>query len=153
MERREIEALFDKWCKKLRLNPDWDIRLQLVDDPSWKKTGDFQVDCDDKKAILLLNWTHPKQENLEEVIIHELMHLKMYPLDQVTESLITSIWPEDSPAQSFAYTKFFTALEQTVEELTKCFLLEFGSNRALSFGRCQGKPSFTALYDGLKNIP
>ena len=96
MERREIEALFDKWCKKLRLNPDWDIRLQLVDDPSWKKTGDFQVDCDDKKAILLLNWTHPKQENLEEVIIHELMHLKMYPLDQVTESLITSIWPEDS---------------------------------------------------------
>ena len=48
MERREIEALFDKWCKKLRLNPDWDIRLQLVDDPSWKKTGDFQVDCDDK---------------------------------------------------------------------------------------------------------
>ena len=117
MERREIEALFDKWCKKLRLNPDWDIRLQLVDDPSWKKTGDFQVDCDDKKAILLLNWTHPKQENLEEVIIHELMHLKMYPLDQVTESLITSIWPEDSPAQSFAYTQFFTALEQTVEEL------------------------------------
>ncbi len=49
----------------------------------------------------------------------------MYPLDQVTESLITSIWPEDSPAQSFAYTQFFTALEQTVEELTKCFLLEF----------------------------
>ena len=59
MERREIEALFDKWCKKLRLNPDWDIRLQLVDDPFWKKTGDFQVDCDDKKAILLLYWTHP----------------------------------------------------------------------------------------------
>ena len=98
------------------------------------------MDCDDKKAILLLNWTHPKQENLEEVIIHELMHLKMYPLDQVTESLITSIWPEDSPAQSFAYTQFFTALEQTVEELTKCFLLEFGSNRTLSFGRCQGSP-------------
>lgn len=34
MERREIEALFDKWFKKLRLNLDWDIRLQLVDDPS-----------------------------------------------------------------------------------------------------------------------
>ena len=152
MERREIEALFDKWCKKLRLNPDWDIRLQLVDDPSWKKTGDFQVDCDDKKAILLLNWTHPKQENLEEVIIHELMHLKMYPLDQVTESLITSIWPEDSPAQSFAYTQFFTALEQTVEELTKCFLLEFGDNRELSFGRCKEKKSFNELYDGLRSI-
>ena len=40
-----------------------------------------------------------------------------------------------------------------MEELTKCFLLEFGSNRALSFGRCQGKPSFTAPYDGLQEHP
>ena len=152
MERREIEALFDKWCKKLRLNPDWDIRLQLVDDPSWKKTGDFQVDCDDKKAILLLNWTHPKQENLEEVIIHELMHLKMYPLDQVTESLIANCFEEDSAASNFAYQQFFVTLEQTVEELAKCFLLEFGENKEFSYGRCSKQKSFHELYDGLKNI-
>ena len=152
MERREIEALFDKWCKKLRLNPDWDIRLQLVDDPSWKKTGDFQVDCDDKKAILLLNWTHPKQENLEEVIIHELMHLKMYPLDQVTESLIANCFEEGSAASNFAYQQFFVTLEQTVEELAKCFLLEFGENKEFSYGRCSKQKSFHELYDGLKNI-
>ena len=90
--------------QKLRLNPDWDIRLQLVDDPSWKKTGDFQVDCDDKKAILLLNWTHPKQEKLRRGHHPRADAPQNYPLDQVTESLITSIWPEDSPAQSFAYT-------------------------------------------------
>ena len=61
-----------------------------MEDKTWRKTGDFKIDCDDKKAILLLNIENPKQENLEEVIIHELMHIKMYPLDQVTESLITS---------------------------------------------------------------
>ena len=153
MERREIEALFDKWCKKLRLIPSWDIRLQLVEDPEWNKTGDFHIDCDDKKAIILINWAHPKQENLEEVLVHELMHLKLYPLDQVTESLITSIWEEGTPGRNFAYTQFFTALEQTVEELTKCYLLEFGENKTLSFGRCQGQPTFSSLYDGLKNIP
>ena len=153
MDQEKITALFETYIRKLRITPAWDVRLEFVEDPSWTKTGDFKIDCDDRKAILLLNAGNPNQENLEEIIIHELMHIKMYPLDQVTESLITSIWPEDSPAQSFAYTQFFTALEQTVEELTKCFLLEFGSNRALSFGRCQGKPSFTALYDGLKNIP
>ncbi len=38
----------------------------------------------------MLNAANPEQENLEEVIVHELIHLKMYPLDQVTESLITS---------------------------------------------------------------
>lgn len=100
----------------------------------------------------MLNRANPKQENLEEIIVHELMHLKMYPLDQVTESLITSNFPEGAPGRSFAYTQFFTALEQTVEELAKCFLLEFGENRELSFGRCRSGKSFLELYEGLDNL-
>ena len=80
------------------------------------------------------------------------MHIKMYPLDQVTESLIESCFEEGSAASGFAYRQFFTALEQTVEELTKCFLLEFGDNRELSFGRCDRTKSFNDLYDGLKSI-
>lgn len=152
MDRQEIQACFERWCRKLRLVPDWDIRLEFVEDPEWRKTGDFKVDCDDKKAILLLNGANPKQENVEEVIVHELMHLKMYPLDQVTEALINSQFEENTPACRFAYNQFFTALEQTVEELTKCWLLEFGENKELSFGRCKLHRSFTELYDGLKNL-
>ena len=49
-------------------------------------------------------------------------------------------------------TQFFTTLEQTVEELAKCFLLEFGEDKRLSFGRCEEKPSFNELFDGLKNL-
>ena len=152
MENETIIRLFDKWVKKLRLVPAWDLRLELVDDPNWTKTGDFKVDCDDRKAILLLNAVNPKQENPEEVIVHELMHLKLYPLDQVTESLIVSQLEEGSSGWNLAYRQFFTTLEQTVEELTKCFLLEFGENRELSFGRCAGQKSFDELYDGLKNL-
>ena len=150
--RNEIQLLFDKWVKKLRLVPTWDIRLQWVEDPAWRKTGDFKIDCDDKKAIILLNGVNPKQENMEEVLVHELMHLKLYPLDQVTEALITSNFEENTPGYNLAYHGFFTTLEQTVEELTKCFLLEFGENKDLSFGRCKKMKSFTELYDGLSNI-
>ena len=128
------------------------MKLEFVEDPTWRKTGDFKIDCEDKKAVFLLNAANPKQENLEEVICHELMHLKMYPLDQVTESLIINAFEEGSPASNFAYQQFFTTLEQTVEELTKCFLLEFGNNRELSFGRCKEKKSFNELYDGLQSI-
>ena len=152
MERKEITALFEKYIKKLRITPAWDVRLQFVEDPTWPKTGDFKIDCDDRKAILLLNVINPTQENLEEVIVHELMHIKMYPLDQVTESLITNCFEEGSAASNFAYQQFFTALEQTVEELAKCFLLEFGDNKEFSYGRCNKAQSFNALYDGLKNI-
>lgn len=152
MDKEQLLRLFDLWCRRLRLRPGWDIRLELIEDPAWRKTGDFKIDCDDRKAILLLNVLNPKQENPEEVIVHELMHLKLYPLDQVTESLITSHFEEGSPAQDFAYRQFFGALEQTVEELAKCFLLEFGEDRELSFGRCRGMKSFDELYDGLRSI-
>ena len=152
INREETQRLFDKWTQKLRLVPAWDIRLEWVEDPAWRKTGDFKVDCDDKKAIILLNAINPKQENLEEVLVHELMHLKLYPLDQVTEGLITGTFEEGTPGYDLAYMGFFTTLEQTVEELTKCFLLEFGENKELSFGRCRMRKSFSELYDGLKSI-
>ena len=152
MDREHVTDLFDKYCKKLRITPVWDVKLEFVEDPSWSKTGDFRIDCDDRKAVLQLNAANPKQENLEEVILHELMHIKMYPLDQVTESLIVNAFKEGTPAQDFAYQQFFTALEQTVEELAKCFLLEFGEEREFSYGRCSGMKSFNDLYDGLKSI-
>ena len=152
MEREKITALFETYIRKLRITPAWDVRLEFVEDPSWTKTGDFKIDCDDRKAILLLNTRNPTQENLEEVIIHELMHIKMYPLDQVTESLIANCFEEGSAASNFAYQQFFVTLEQTVEELAKCFLLEFGENKEFSYGRCSKRKSFDELYDNLKNI-
>ena len=152
MDRQALVALFEKYIKKLRISPAWDIKLEFVEDPAWPKTGDFKIDCDDRKAILLLNITNPKQENLEEVIVHELMHIKMYPLDQVTESLINNCFEEGSTASNFAYQQFFTTLEQTVEELAKCFLLEFEENKEFSYGRCKKGNSFNDLYEGLRNI-
>ena len=152
MDRANITALFETYIRKLRITPAWDVRLEFVEDPSWTKTGDFKIDCDDRKAILLLNAGNPNQENIEEIIIHELMHIKMYPLDQVTESLIVNCFEEGSAASNFAYQQFFVTLEQTVEEMAKCFLLEFGENKEFSYGRCSKQKSFHELYDGLKNI-
>ena len=63
--KEHLSALFDKYIKKLRITPDWDIKLEFVEDKTWRKTGDFKIDCDDKKAILLLNIRNPKQENLD----------------------------------------------------------------------------------------
>lgn len=152
MSAEELQRLFEKYVKKLRISPQWDVKLELIRDPDYRKTGDFKIDCDDRKAILIINAANPRRVNLEEVIVHELMHIKLYPLDQVTESLICASFPEEGAAREFAYTLFFTALEQTVEELAKCFLLEFGEDREISFGRCAKTKSFDELYDGLKSI-
>ncbi|MBR2019199.1 MAG: hypothetical protein IKA05_02240 [Clostridia bacterium] len=147
-----ISPLFHKWIEILRLKNIWDIKLELVDDENFRKTGDFKVDPDDRKAILMLNATNPKQENMEEVIIHELLHLKLYPLDQLTEGLIDGHYCPGTAEYNTIYTQFMTMLEQTVEELTKCFLLQYGDNKELSYGRCKTMKSFNELYDGLKSL-
>ena len=152
LSQEELQSLFEKWIDTLRLKNQWDIRLELVNDPAFKKTGDIKIDCDDRKAILLLNARNPKQENLEEVIVHELLHLKLYPLDQLTEGLIDAHYPQETSTRDVIYTQFITMLEQTVEELTKCYLGSYGENRNLSYGRCQTMKSFNELYDGLKPL-
>ena len=80
----KVNPIFDKWLDILRLRNNWDIKLELINDDNFKKTGDFKIDPDDRKAILMINAKNPKNENVEEVIIHELLHLKLYPLDQLT---------------------------------------------------------------------
>ena len=152
MDRLKAREIFDKYTKKLRIVPEWDIRLEFVEDDDWKKTGDFKIDPTDKKAILLLNAASPKDENIEETIVHELMHIKLYPLDQVCESMIVNMFEEGSKEQNFAYQTFFETLEVTVEELAKCFLLEFGENKEFSFGRMEKIKSFNELYEGLRKL-
>ena len=145
-----LNELLQKWLRILRLEESWDVKLEIVMESSFQKTGD--LDCTDKKAVLMLNGMNPKQENLEEVIVHELLHLKLYPLDQVTESLITSNYEEGSGAYHFAYTQFMVTLEVTVEELAKCFLLQYGDDREVSYGRCHTMKSYDELFEGLKPL-
>lgn len=152
MDNNQLTALFEKWIDILRLKNAWDIQLELNGDPTFQKTGDFRIDCDDRKAILVLNIRNPKQENPEEVIVHELLHLKLYPLDQLTEGLIDGHYQKDTPAYDVIYTQFMTMLEQTVAELTKCYLGAFGENKSLSYGRCRAQKSFDELYAGLAGL-
>lgn len=136
----QIELLQEyiiKWQDILRLR-DWDIRLTLVD-VEWRKTGDIKIDEDDRKAIVMINAVNPKQTNLEEVIIHELLHLKLWGMDQMLERLLFSVFGQDEndPKYDFAYTQFMLLVESTVEDLAKSFLTIGGSNKEISFGRVQ----------------
>jgi hypothetical protein len=133
----EICKLLAKWQDILRLR-DWDIKYEPVTIP-WRKTGDIKIDMDDKKAILLLNQCNPKQTNMEHVVVHELLHLKLWGMDQMIEQLIGCVYGQDEagPKRDFAYGQFMTVLELTVEDLTKGYMALGGDDKALSFGRVQ----------------
>ncbi|WP_069650098.1 hypothetical protein [Caloranaerobacter ferrireducens] len=132
----KLEKLINKWQEILRLR-DWDIKLKIVD-TEWRKSGNIKIDMDDKKAVMLIN-SNPKFTNLEELVVHELLHLKLWGLDQMLEGLIIQVFGEDEDdiKKEFAMNQFFLLLESTVADLTKGFLKANGCEEELSFGRLQ----------------
>lgn len=130
-----LTQYMQKWQEILRLR-DWDIRLQPVDVP-WRKTGDIKIDEDDRNAIVLVNVHNPKQTNAEALIVHELLHLKLWAMDQMIESLINAVYGEDEgdPRREFAYNHFMNTLESTVEDLSKAFVSLGAEDKSPSFGR------------------
>ena len=136
VNKEEIEEYLNRWQDILRLR-DWDIVIKIVK-TKWRKSGDIKIDLEDKKATLLVNHT-PKCTNLEELVIHELLHLKLYAMDQMIEGLLSIVFgeKEDDPKREFAYTQFMVLLESTVEDLTKGYIATTGSQKSLSFGRLQ----------------
>ena len=132
-----IEKYLRKWQERLRLK-DWDIKLQLINQ-EWNKTGDIKIDMTDKKAIVMINNYNPKENNLEPVIIDELLHLKLWGMDQMIEQLMYLVYGKDEndPKFDFAYTQFMNTLESTVEDLSKSFLTLDGEDKKISFERVQ----------------
>jgi len=132
--RDEAVEILARWQPILRL-ADWDIDLRLVTG-SWRKSGDVKVDLDDRKAVLLLN-AAPRSENAEETIVHELVHLRLYALDQMLVQLLDAVFGSDAaePRREFAETSFMTLLESTTEDLAKALLAASGNRAPPSFGR------------------
>ncbi|MEL7648788.1 MAG: hypothetical protein AAGU76_11885 [Sedimentibacter sp.] len=136
-DEESVETYLRKWQDILRLR-DWDIKYEMIA-TEWRKTGDIKIDVADRKAILMINNYNPKQTNLEALVIHELLHLKLWGMDQMTEQLIYSVFGQDEndPKFDFAYNQFMNTLESTVEDLSKSFLILGGENKGISFGRVE----------------
>jgi hypothetical protein len=135
---QEAAAVLLRWQPVLRL-ADWDIDLRIVEGP-WRKSGDVKVDLDDRKAVLLLRSTMPA-DDLDEIVVHELVHLRLYALDQLTSGLLDAVFGRDAtdPRRAFAEDRFMSELEATTEDLAKAILAASGRTRPLTFERLRGE--------------
>lgn len=131
-----LKKRFDELLKIFKFE-NWNIKLEFIE-KDWKNTGNVKVDVEGKTAIVYLNIFNPKMENLEQVMIHELCHIKLWQLDQYCESLLNSTFEdENSVAYKFAYDQFMLHLEQTTEDLARTYISLIGENEKLSFNRCE----------------
>jgi len=124
----KLDEYLRKWQKVLRLQ-DWDILYRIID-VEWRKSGDIKIDADNRMAVVLIN-NNAVVSNLEEIIIHELLHLKLWGLDQMIEGYVNIVFGLDSNdrKREFAMDVFFKELESTVEDLTKGYLESSGGDK------------------------
>ena len=139
--KQELQNRFDELLKIFDFE-GWNIKLEFIE-KDWKNTGNVKVDVEGKTAIVYLNIFNPKMENLEQVLIHELCHIKLWKLDQYCESLLNSTFEDkESVAYKFGYDQFMLHLEQTTEELAITILNMIGEDKKLSFNRCEERMPF-----------
>jgi hypothetical protein len=118
--KKDVDMYLARWQGRLRLR-DWNISIKIVRTP-WRKSGDIQADPENKKATLLIN-QKPKCKDIEEIVVHELLHIKLYGLDQMIEDLINLLYGKrKTKKRQFAWNRFMSQLETTVEDLTKGYL-------------------------------
>ncbi|WP_102398686.1 hypothetical protein [Haloimpatiens massiliensis] len=134
IDLKKAQNYLEKWQEILRLK-DWDIKLHLVES-EWRKSGDIKIDCSNKQAIVMLNNHNAKMNNYEAVLLHELLHLKLWGMDQMIEEFLIGVFGQDEndPKYNFAYNQFMLVLESTTEDLTKGFLSLGGENKDINFG-------------------
>jgi len=120
IDKRAAADALTRWQDILRLR-DWDVELQIVR-KNWRKSGDIKIDAANKLAVLLLN--QHVDEDVEETVLHELVHLRLHPLDRMIDDLLTTVYGSEDPdpKRRFAYAAFMDRLESTTQDLTKALL-------------------------------
>ncbi|UCC11823.1 MAG: hypothetical protein JSW02_10830 [candidate division WOR-3 bacterium] len=118
--KKDVERYSSRWQDRLRLR-DWDITIKIVRRP-WRKSGDIQADLETRRAKILINHK-PKCQDIEEIVVHELLHIKLYGLDQMIEDLINILYGKrNTKKRQFAWDQFMLQLETIVDDLTKGYL-------------------------------
>lgn len=123
MKEIEIKKLakkyIKKWGKRLGFS-EWKIGAEITifkRADHFPQDGDIIIDYPKKKATVLIgvNLKAP----IEEVVVHELVHLMLWPLDQNAMSVIkVAKWANRKRTEK----KFLGKLEKVVDRITRSFL-------------------------------
>ena len=137
VNEKSIDEYLAKWQPLLSLS-DWDIRSIIVQKTDWRKSGDVKIDESNRMAAVMikadLNPTY-----LEQVVVHELLHIKLWGLDQMIEESLNALFgEEDSEGKRiFAIGQFMRELESTTQDLTRALLDASGFEGDYLFNRVQ----------------
>ena len=128
---QQSTILLKKWQNTLRLR-DWDIKLYVVN-TNWNKTSGVKIDDSNKQAIIMANSTINKAK-LEEVVIHELLQVKLHGMTQLIESFIQGIYgKEKNIKKDIIYKGIISLLQSSIYDITKAFVELGAESKDINF--------------------
>ena len=103
---KEAQNSLEFWQNKLNMG-DWSLSVKLVDfdRADYIQTGDFKVGPE-REAVILISKT-PTDKDIYGVILHELVHVLLWKMDDFSERYI-------GPKHRNRYMEL---LEETVDDL------------------------------------
>ena len=113
-----LDELLMYWKKRLLLN-NWDLSIELVEfaRQDYPQNGDIRIYPKEKKAIVLISHKPIKDE--EYIIVHELVHLMIFNLDNYYENLVLK---ESTRKLEDYHNQYKQILEDTVDHLAKAYI-------------------------------
>lgn len=136
VNEKSIDEYLIKWQPLLSLS-DWDIRPVVVQ-KDWRKSGDVKIDESNKMAAVMIR-SDLDPAYLEQIVVHELLHIKLWGLDMMIEESLNALFgEEDSEGKRyFAQGQFMRELEATTQDLTRALLEASGFKEQYLFNRVQ----------------
>ena len=137
VDEKSIDENLAKWQPLLSLS-DWDIRSVIVKKKDWRKSGDVKIDESNRMAAVMIK-SDLDPAYLEQVVVHELLHIKLWGLDQMIEESLNALFgEEDSEGKRiFAQGQFMRELESTTQDLARALLDVSGFEGDYLFNRVQ----------------
>jgi hypothetical protein len=120
--KEALERMARHWQPILGLQ-NWTIRVELVEFTRESQSGDVKVDDVSKTALVLM--TKRPFRNEEQVLLHELLHVVLWPLDRTAMDL-AEVAPKGGREHELGTTMVFRALEPVTEQLTAALLMAAG---------------------------
>lgn len=164
MGEERLRELMVRWQGILGFS-DWDLKLEMVEFKRERQSGDIKIDEPNQQALVLMA-REPFREDEELTLVHELVHLRLWKLDQTIEELIGLAFGDEEAAEperegnsvavtapatvaataavspskpyTYAYNRFMEDLEFTTHALAKALLRAAGQEPRPSWQTLEG---------------
>lgn len=117
--RKLTNESIKKWKNRLGFS-GWKVDAKIVvfhRPDGYPQQGDFRTNYPKKKATIRIGTI--LKSPVEEIIVHELIHLMLWPIDQKTMSIVRQL---PKTRQKRATSDFLGKLEKVVAQITKSLL-------------------------------